>query len=163
MKTWWLSLSDRDRRILRLATLPIALLLFWAFLWDPTLRSRRSLLSQASQSEADLAYMHQASAQLQSLGSAGSASVFERGGRSLLALADGTAREARLGHAIKRIEPVSGGRVNVFIEAAEFDQLALWLERLNSAYGVRVDEYSLQRGPALGTVEGRVALVESGT
>lgn len=160
MKAWWQSISERDRGIARFGILVCALMLFWAFLWDPTLASRRSLRTQVTQAEADLAYMHQAAAQLAALGDTGSATVFERNGRSLLALADGTAREARLGHAIKRIEPISSGRANVFLEAAEFDQLAQWLERLQSAYGVRVDEYSLQRADAIGTVEGRVSLIE---
>lgn len=161
MKQWWQALSPRDRATLQIAIMVISLLLFWAFLWQPTMSARSSLRTQVAQSEADLGYMQQASATLQTLSAGGSATVFERNGRSLLALADGTAREARLGHAVKRIEPISSGRVNVFLEAAEFDQLAIWLEQLQSMHGVRVDEYSLQRAAGIGTVDGRVSLVEN--
>jgi len=160
MKTWWRNLSARDRGLLQFVVVLMGLLMYWAFIWNPTITARRGLHVRIAQAEQDLAYMHQAAAELRALGAGGSAGVFERGGRSLLALADGTAREARLGHAIKRIEPVASGRVNVFLEAAEFDQLAVWLERLQSAYGVRVDEYSLQRAEGAGKVEGRVSLME---
>lgn len=162
MSNWWQSLSERDRGILRLGIYLSAALLFWAFLWDPASQSRRSLRTQVSEAEANLAYMHAAAAQLQSLHAGGSATVFDRGGRSLLALADGTARDARLGHAVKRIEPVSAGRINIWLEAAEFDQVVVWLEQLQSAYGVRVEEYSLQRTPGDGKVDGRLSLIESG-
>lgn len=160
MTRWWRSLSARDQRILRFGGWIGAALLFWAFLWDPTQTARRELQPQLAQAEADLAYMHGAAEQLSSLRSGGTATVFDRAGRSLLALADASAREARLGHAVKRIEPVSSGRVNVWLEAAEFDQVALWLEQLQSAYGIRVDEYSLQRTLGDGKIDGRVSLVE---
>ncbi|MDZ4811992.1 MAG: type II secretion system protein M [Pseudomonadota bacterium] len=161
MSQWWRSLNERDRGMLRVGISVVAALLFWAFLWDPADRSRQSLRTQVSDAESNLAYMHAAATQLQSLNAGGSASVFERSGRSLLALADSSAREARLGHAVKRIEPVSAGRVNIWLEAAEFDQVAIWLEQLQSVYGVRVEEYSLQRSEGEGKVDGRLSLIES--
>jgi general secretion pathway protein M len=158
----WQAMSARDRSMLKLGFLVVSLLLFWAFLWDPTQQSRRSLNNQVQSAEADLTYMHAAAQQLQALHASGTASVFDRGGRSLLALADSTARDAKLAHAIQRIEPVSTGRVNIWLEGAEFDQVTLWLEQLQSAYGVRVDEYSLQRSEGEGKVEGRLSLIEIG-
>jgi general secretion pathway protein M len=161
VNAWWRRLGARDRRILAIGGFVVGALLFWALLWDPAMQARSSLRAQVQSAEASLAEMHVVRAQLQSLTAGGSASVFERGGRSLLALADGSAREARLAHALKRIEPVSTGRVNVWLEGAEFDQVSIWLERLQSAYGVRVDEYSVQRGDATGKVDGRLTLVEA--
>lgn len=163
MSSWWRSLSQRDRGILRMGLVFVAVLLFWAFLWDPVMQSRSSLRVQVQAAEADLAQMHGAAGELSALKAGGSATVFDRGGRSLLALADGSAREARLGHAVKRIEPVSTGRVNIWLEGGEFDQVAVWLEQLQSAYGVRVEEYSLQRGDSVGKVDGRITLIESGS
>jgi type II secretory pathway component PulM len=163
MKSWWASLSARDRSVLRFGLIVVATVVLWAFVWDPISQSRRDLRTQVAEAEANLAYMHSAAAQLQALGSAGTATVFDRNGRSLFALADSTARENRLAHAVKRIEPVSSGRINIWLEGAEFDQLAVWLEQLQSVYGVRVEEYALQRAEGQGKVDGRLSLIESET
>jgi type II secretory pathway component PulM len=163
MKAWWAALSARDRNVLRFGMAFVAALLLWAFVWDPLSQSRRSLRTQVAEAEANLAYMHVAAAQLQALTSGGTATVFDRGGRSLFALADSSAREHQLAHALKRIEPVSAGRINIWLEGAEFDQLAAWLEQLQSVYGVRVEEYALQRGEGSGRVDGRLSLIEAET
>ena len=87
-------------------------------------------------------------------------SPLDRAGRSLLAVADSSAREARLGNAIKRIEPVAAGRVTVWLEAADFDQIAAWLEQLETRYRIQVDEFSFQRTPVVGTVDARIGLLD---
>lgn len=160
MNAWWSGLAERDRRMLSIGAVVVAALLFWALWFDPLLQSRRSLAESVKQAEADLVYMQAASQRLAGLQSTGSASVFERGGRSLLALADASAREAQLANALKRIEPVSSGRVSVWLEAASFDATATWLEQLQSRYGIRAEEFSVSRAVAPGQVDARIVLVD---
>lgn len=160
MKTWWTNLSERDRRMLSGGGLVVAALLFWALWFDPLLQTRRGLADGVKQAEADLVYMQAASQRLAALQAGGSATVFDRGGRSLLALADASAREAQLANALKRIEPVSSGRVSVWLEAASFDAMATWLEQLQSRYGVRAEEFSVSRTVAPGQVDARIVLVD---
>ena len=160
MSAWWSNLAERDRRMLAIGAVLVAALLFWALWFDPLLQSRRGLAERAKQAEADLVYMQAASQRLAALQSGGSASVFDRGGRSLLALADASAREAQLAKALKRIEPVSSGRVSVWLEAASFDAVAQWLEQLQSRYGIRAEEFSVVGTVAPGTVDARFVLVD---
>ena len=161
MSAWWQSLAERDRRMLGIGAVVVALMLFWALWFDPLQATRRNLVDSVAQAEADLVYMQAASQQLATLQSGGSASVFDRGGRSLLALADASAREAKLANALKRVEPVSEGRVAVWLEGASFDATAGWLEQLQQRYGIRTEEFSLSRGAGTGLVDARVVLVES--
>ena len=86
--------------------------------------------------------------------------MFDRGGRSLLALADASAREAQLANVLKRIEPVSAGRVSVWLEAAPFDAMAGWLEQLQNRYGIRAEEFSVSLAAAPGQVDARIVLVD---
>ncbi len=160
MNAWWQSLAPRDRRMLQIGSALVVAMLFWALLFEPLQTSRSALVGSVAQAEADLVYMQAASQQLASLHSGGSASVFERGGRSLLALADASAREAQLANALKRVEPVSAGRVSVWLEAASFDATANWLEQLHQRYGVRSEDFSISRGAGTGLVDVRVVLVE---
>jgi general secretion pathway protein M len=160
MKAWWTSLSERDRRMLGIGGVVVAAALFWALWFDPLLLSRRQLAGSVRQAEADLAYMQNASRRLATLQGGGTATAFDRGGRSLLALADASAREAQLGNALKRVEPVSSGRVAVWLESASFDATASWLEQLQQRFGVRAEELSLSRGEITGQVDARVVLVD---
>jgi len=160
MSAWWASLAERDRRFLSIGAAIVALLLFWALWFDPLRAARRGLADSVQQGEADLVYMQAAAQRLATLQSGGSASVFDRGGRSLLALADASAREAQLANALKRIEPVSSGRVAVWLEAASFDAMAGWLEQLQQRYGVRAEEFSITRAADIGQVDARVVLVD---
>lgn len=160
MKAWWQAQSARDRSVLAIGSVLVAALLFWALWFDPLLLQRRNLVATVAQAEADLVFMQSASSQLAGLQSGGSATVFDRGGRSLLALADASAREAQLANALKRVEPVSAGRVAVWLEAASFDALAGWLEQMQARYGVHAEEFSVSRGSATGLVDARVVLVE---
>ena len=160
MKAWWSALSERDRRMLSIGGLVVAALLFWALWFDPLLQSRRNLADSVKQAEADLVYMQSASQRLAAMQSTGTATVFDRGGRSLLALADASAREAQLANVLKRIEPVSSGRVSVWLEAAPFDAMAAWLEQLQNSYGIRAEEFSVSRTVAPGQVDARIVLVD---
>ena len=160
MKTWWQGLSERDRRMLGVGIVVVAALLFWALWFDPLQEERRNLTANVAQAEADLVYMQAASQQLATLQSGGTATVFDRAGRSLLALADASAREAQLANVLKRVEPVSEGRVAVWLEAAPFDAMAGWLEQMQTRFGVRAEEFSVSRGTVAGLVDARIVLVE---
>lgn len=160
MKAWWSALAERDRRMLGIGTIVVALLLFWALWFDPLRATRQGLVVSVAQAEADLVYMQAASQQLAALQSGGTATVFDRGGRSLLALVDASAREAQLANAMKRVEPVSEGRVAVWFEAASFDAVALWLEQLQNRFGIRAEEFSVSRGAIAGVVDARIVLVD---
>lgn len=160
MKTWWMKLEARDRRILTFGGAVVAILLGWALWFDPLTQARDRLARSVQQAEADLVYMQSAAQQLKAQQSAGTATVFDRGGRSLLALADASVREAQLAHALKRIEPLSAGRVSVWMEAAAFDAMALWLEQLHTRFGIRAEEFSISRAAAPGQVDARIMLVD---
>lgn len=161
MSAWWQRLSVRDRRVLRIGTLVVGAVLFWALLWDPLAQARRTLAADAVRREADLAWMHEVAPQLRAPGVDGAQTLLERGGASLLALADASAREAGLDVALRRVEPVSEGRVNVWFEGASFDQLVAWLDGLGQRYGVGVDELSVDRVEGVGLVNARVGLIDA--
>jgi general secretion pathway protein M len=160
--SWLANLGSRDRLVLLAGAIVVGTALFWVAIWEPLAQSRTSLATQASNAEADLAWMRGTADTLRTLRGSATADVFERGGQSLLALADATAREAGLGAALKRVEPVPNSqRVNVWFEAANFDQLASWLEDLSRRFGVGVDELSVDRLPGVGVVSARVTLADA--
>jgi general secretion pathway protein M len=161
MKAWWEKLSSRDRAALVLLAIFVGAVAAWGAVWLPLDRARTRLSAQVAQAEGDLAFMQGAAGELKRLRATGALNPMDRAGKSLLALADASAREAGLGAALKRVEPVGAGRVNVWFEGVPFDALVAWLEQLDQRFGVRSDELSAERAAQLGTVDARIGLTEA--
>lgn len=156
MKSWWLAQSARDRRILGIGGVLASLLLGYALLWLPLERSAEEWRRRASAADASVIWMRDAAQRLRASGPAPSSSV--RDERSLLAVVDAGVREAGLGGALLRVEPVSAGQVRVYFQQASFDALTTWLQSIGSSHGVRVVELSVQRSAGVGLVDVRLAL-----
>ena len=161
MNAWWQSLPSRDRMALAVLVAFVLVVVGWLGLWRPLARAHDSLATQVTQAEADLAFMKGASGELLRLRATGALNPLDRAGKSLLALADASAREAGLGATLKRVEPVGEGRVNVWFEGVPFDAMAAWLEQLDQRFGIRADELTAERAAGTGTVDARVGLTES--
>jgi general secretion pathway protein M len=160
IRAWWQKQSLRDQRVLRWGALLAGALLFWFLGWDPAVANQQKLRKQVQAAETDLLSLYASRREWRALNQGGSANVFERGGRSLLAIADASAREARLGNALQRVEPVSAGRVNVWLQNASFDDAVLWLEQLHTRFGVRVESLAVERLQQAGMVDARVVLLD---
>jgi general secretion pathway protein M len=160
VKAWFARQSRRDRAVLAFGAVVVALVLAWAFAWQPLRAGTASLAERKRAAEADLAWMRGAAATVKQQRSSGAAAGFDRAGRSLLALADASARDAGLGEPLKRVEPLAEGRVNVWFENAPFDACVAWLEELGRRYGVGVEELSIDRAAGAGMVNARITLVD---
>jgi general secretion pathway protein M len=155
---WWNGLSPKDRRTLAIGGGVAAVLLGWALIWHPLARKRADLERDLAMQRRDLAYVQAGAAEIGRLHGAGERSRADREGKSLLALADATARAGGLESALKRVEPVGVDSVRVSFEMANFDALVQWLEGLSTHYGVEASDLSADRADGLGLVNARVTL-----
>lgn len=153
-------LNPRERRLVLLALVVALLFLGWLLLWRPLAAARDTLRGQVAQSAAELAWMRQSLPAV--AGSAQAPTPRVDDGRSLLARVDAGARDAGLGEALLRVEPVSTSEVRVSFGGADFDTLAAWLETFTVAHGATVTELSVQRVQGVGLVDARLALREGG-
>lgn len=164
MAAFWGRLSPREQRLLLAAGVVALLFIGWLLLWRPLAQARDTLRGQVAYSAAELAWMQQAAPALAGTGAgADAAPAVVSDGRSLLARVDAGAREAGLGEALLRVEPVSSGEVRMALGGADFDLLVAWLEQFSVAHGVAVTELSLQRAQGVGRVDARLALREGGS
>ena len=160
IEAWWRGLADRERRVLGFCAVAVALLLGWSFVWFPLTRAREQLHAQVERGRANLAWMHAASGELATLRAKGMRGQVDRQGKSLLALADVTARGAGLATALKRDEPTGPKSVRVSFESANFDVLIAWVDSLARDYGVQATDLSADRVEGIGLVNARVVLEE---
>ena len=158
MRAWWDTREPREQRLLLIGGIIVALLLAWALVWYPLARSRDALRLRVEGQRADLAQMQALAARSSQLRGQGARSKVERQGKSLLALADATARGAQLANVLKRVEPAGAKSVRVSFEAASFDAIADWLDGLARDFGVTASDFSADRSEGAGLVNARVTL-----
>ena len=161
IRAWWSALQSRERRMLGVGAVVVALLLGWALLWYPLMHARADLGKRVASQRADLAWMRQALGAANELHAQGARGRGERQGKSLLALADVSARGSGLAGALKRVEPAGGKSVRVSFEVADFDALMNWLDTLAHDYGVQATDFSADKVEGLGLVNARATLEDS--
>lgn len=160
MREWWNAREPRERRILLIGGAVTAVLLIWALVWYPLQRSRAELRLRVDTQRSDLQQMRSDSARVAQLRGLGARAKVERQGKSLLALADATARGAQLANELRRVEPVGPKSVRVSLEGASFDAVADWLDGLSRDFGVVATDLSADRAEGAGRVNARVTLEE---
>jgi general secretion pathway protein M len=161
MKDWLAGLEPRERRLVLIGALVLGLLFVYWILLDPMLSAYRERAAQVEQQRASLAWMQQSAVRIQQLQQA-SGGGQGLGGRSLLAVVDGSAREAGLGNSLSRVRPDGALAVRVWFEGVPFDALVEWLGRLEQDYRVQVKLITLERQPQPGRVHAQLTLEAAG-
>ena len=145
MRAWWNGLAEREQRLVAIGGFAVVLMLGWAFVWHPLVVKRAELRDAVDAQQRDLAFVRVAAADVDRFRASGKQGRRDRQGRSLLALADASARDAGLEGALKRVEPVGAASVRVSFEVARFDALIAWIEGLTRDYGIEAIDVSADR------------------
>jgi len=145
------SLSERDRRMLLIGGVLIAVLLVYVIIQlDSSVSSAHKRISKKVD---DLAWIQTAAPEIMAAGPVGSS-----GGESLLVIIDRSARESGLGGALAGSEPSGPGALSVRLQKASFDTLVTWLGRLAQQNGIRVDSASIDSAGTPGLVNAAIVL-----
>lgn len=158
MKDWLAGLEPRERMLVYAAAAVIGVILVYAIFIQPLYSKYDKLVDSVDQQRETVQWMQQNAVTIRQLKGAGPATGQGLAGRSLLSVADSEARTARLGPALKRVEPEGSDAVRVWLDAASFDELVGWLEVMSSRYGADVDTITLERAEAAGLVNARLTL-----
>jgi general secretion pathway protein M len=156
-------INDRDARekaLLAGAAVILLLAGLWVLVWDPLDDRLSEFQARVTQQQAIYLQLQQLAAEAEQLGS-GSASVADRGDQSLMSLADRSVRAAGLAGALRRIEPAGEGRVRLWLQQAQFDPMAKWLQSLSREYGIHVFAASIDRGDSTGLVIAEITLEDA--
>lgn len=158
MKDWLAGLEPRERVLVYAAAAVIGVLLVYSLFIQPLYSKYDKLVDSVDQQRETVQWMQQNAVTIRQLKGAGPAAGQGLAGRSLLSVADSEARSARLGPALKRVEPEGSDAVRVWLDGASFDELVGWLEVMSSRYGADVDTITLERAEAAGLVNARLTL-----
>ena len=158
MRAWFDSLEARERMMVLACAVLLVLLMLYVLVWSPVHSGYDALRNTVGEQRTTAVWM-QESAQTLAILKRNSGKVAQGlGGKSLLSVADSTARAHGLGPALKRVEPEGSDSVRVWLDGASFDVLVKWLGALSTLHGVGAESATVERGAATGRVNARLTL-----
>lgn len=158
MNEFWENLSISERRTAIAGAVLLGLILIYAVVWRPLDNQVERLEESVTSKQQLLVWMQSAASEAKVLQRGQGPGPQSTAGRSLLALVDQTARQGKLGGALKRVEPRGQDSVRVRLEEASFDHMVTWLGGLQTRYGIVVDSISIDRHEQAGRVDASVLL-----
>jgi general secretion pathway protein M len=160
MRDWFDNLAPRERLVVSIGAVVAGLILFWGMVLYPLGSSAEASAERVARKQADLEWMLGAAAEIKASG--GIVSAAGNPDQSLVVVIDRSAREAGIGAALTRNQPVGEDSIRVRLESASFDAVTRWLGQLQGSYGLDMESATFERGKAEGTVTASVILRQPG-
>lgn len=136
--TYFNQLQPRERAMLIVAGVVVSLMVLYLAIWEPFMGRNERLANSVREQAALVQWMEQSAAEAKSLRGSQRPGV-GRGAESVLGIIDRTAKSGKLGEAMKRVDPDGTDRVRVWLDQAPFDDMVVWLERIERDYKLTVD------------------------
>lgn len=157
LRDWYAGLAPRERKIVAGGGIALLLIVIWLAIIAPWLNAKASLEAQVESDTRLLAWMQQATAEINQLEKLTPAAA-PRSKQPLFSVVEQTARTSPVGGNIANFQPRGDDSVQVRLEGAPFDALISWLGRLQAEHGVLVSSLGIQHADAPGTVNADVTL-----
>jgi len=161
MKAWFDNLDPRERMMVAAGTTLLVLFLIYILVLSPIHSGYDSLRNTVDEQRTTALWMQKSAQTLTRLKRSSGRAAQGLGGRSLLSVADSTARAGGLGPALKRVEPEGSDSVRVWLDGAPFDVVVKWLGTLSTIHGVNAETVTMERSGTAGRVNARLTLQAS--
>lgn len=161
MKDWFNTLEPRERKILTGGAVVLLLLSVYFMGWEPFIGKIDKLKKSTVENQKTLSWMQAQVKEVKLLQRKGAVSG-KLEGQSLLGLIDKTAKQNKLGPAIKRVQPEGKTKAVVRMESASFNDMIRWLEQLQQRQGVEVVSSIIEKQDQPGLVNARLILEAAG-
>jgi len=161
MKTWFDNLDPRERMMVAAGATLLVLFLIYILVLSPIHSGYDSLRNTVDEQRTTALWMQKSAQTLTRLKRSSGRAAQGLGGRSLLSVADSTARAGGLGPALKRVEPEGSDSVRVWLDGAPFDVVVKWLGTLSTIHGVNAETVTMERSGTAGRVNARLTLQAS--
>lgn len=157
MKNWYLALEARERVMVAAGAVLVLIFVAWGVVLGPLYGASAAAASRVETKRNTLAFLRGAAAELATVADSPGAAA-DLAGQSLVVVVDRSAREAGLGAALTRNQPVGEDGIRVRLEGAAFDATTRWLAMLNTSAGLAIESASFDRTPDEGRVNASLVL-----
>ena len=158
MKTWFLTLTQRERNLVLSAAAIITLFMLYFLIIEPISSRYEINKRNVATSLETIEWMKLAAQEVKTLQGGSNIQSRPQGKQFVLSMIDRTARKSGLASVMKRVQPEAETGVRVWFENASFDELVKWLAMIESKHGLIVNEINIEQTESTGLVNVRVFL-----
>jgi len=158
MKEWYNGLEPRERKLLITAAIIVTLMIVYLAIWEPMVTKLHRLESSTEKQQTLITWMEDTAREVAQLRQ----SVLTKKpsgqvqGQSLLGIIDRTAKSNKLSNAVKRVQPDGDSQARVWLENASFNDVIIWLEKLQREQGIRIVTTVIEMQSEVGMVNARL-------
>jgi general secretion pathway protein M len=158
MKSWFLSLTQRERIMVQAAVSVIVVFTCYLLIIEPISNNYTKNKKNVASATETLEWMKAAAREVKELGGGHLLQADPKGKQLTLSIVDRSARKAGLASVMKRVQPEGDSGVRVWFENAPFDELIRWLATIESQHDLSVNEINVEQTESTGRVNVRVFL-----
>jgi len=151
-------LSGRDQKALQVLAVAVAAFVLYFGIWRPIDQFQQDQAANLQQARSLMSWIqtHEQEARALARSRTGQTGTPVGDSRSLMTTVTTSAKQAGL--PLARFEPSGEQGMRIWLEDAPFNRVAGWLQQLESRYGIRVDQASIQRAQNPGMITARFKL-----
>ncbi len=159
MKEWWDSLQAKERLLVTIGAVAVAIAILYLIVWSPIVESRNNKKMRVENKRETLVWMSQKQQEVTHLKRM-NPNLFNQATdkRSLLAIVDTGAKQMGIRSSITSITPNGEDKVQIALEDMIFDRLIVLLGELNRRNHILVASTSLTKSDQIGKVTGKILL-----
>lgn len=154
-------LPRRDQQALTALAVALFLAIIYLAIWRPVSSFHSEAVAARQSAESLVVWMEENRETIDRIAATSGSGSEPSGtriedGRALMSTVTRSAGDAGL--SLQRFEPSGEDGIRVWLDNVPFNQVAAWLETLNSDYGIAIDQAALDRGKSPGQVSVRLTL-----
>ena len=158
LQHWYQGLQQRERQLVLAASAVIVITLLYLTIWEPIHKGMENQ-TQKYQTQVDiLDWMQAAAVEVRALQASGTAKRRTNSSQPVSLLVEKSAATAGLKPYLRKLESTQDKGARVTFDDASFDQVLLWLNTLQTQYGISVSSANLDRADKTGTINARMTL-----
>ncbi|HMD74918.1 MAG TPA: type II secretion system protein GspM [Steroidobacteraceae bacterium] len=157
LRAWYASQSERDRRVLLIGAVTLAVLILVLGVLLPLQSAVSGAVGRTASRREDLDWVRMHAQEVRE----GATQLRRDTGEAPVVLVDRVGHESGLGEALRGTQPAGVAGVRVQLEGAPFDTLVVWLATLEQRYGLAIESITIDRTAQTGLVNVSVTLTQS--
>jgi general secretion pathway protein M len=162
MKEWFNQLEARERKIVIAGGILLVVLGVYALMWTPFVSGLENLRKSTVEKQELLVWMQDAAQEVKTLRAQNPKQINQGGAeQSILGVIDRTAKQSKLGSAVKRVKPEGSTKAHVWLEDAVFNDVIRWLENMDNRQNIKIVSSMVDKQDSPGVVNIRLVLERS--
>ncbi|MDP1573984.1 MAG: type II secretion system protein M [Coxiellaceae bacterium] len=160
LKLWWFMLADRERTMLTIGGIFVALFVIYSAVWSPLSNTVSDYKLQVKTQRDLLTYLQEASNTISDLRAEGvQVSATPSSPENLLSLTERSLTQHQLSAYLKQVQQPKSDQVLLVFESAPLDQLMQWLQQLITTQNVKIVSVTADRLPVAGSANVKMVLM----